>query len=471
MARSKLTPAEIAERIAALGLDILLRDAAALEGRDPGFEPTAFSAGVMASPADTKDVAGLVRFCNASGIALVTHGGRTGLVGGTASALGMVLLSTERMEAIELIDPQGGVAVVQSGATLQALQEAAAAHGLEPGIDLGARGTATLGGMVSTNAGGIQAFRNGVMRHQVLGLEAVLANGDVFSDLKHVIKSTAGFDIKQMFIGAEGTLGVVTRVVLKLSPLPRARAVALLALENAAAGLVVSRKLQQIAGTSLRACEMMWRDYLLMNVAAHGARLPDAFAQSPATLLVEVDAETSEQATTILSEAIESVWEQANITDALIAKSIKEADQIWHLREDTSTIRRNYPGYKSFDISVPSPQIDAYCARMRERLTAAVPGLRPLVFGHIADGNIHVIPMRGNYDKATASAVETAIYTGLEEMGGSISAEHGIGVKKIDAYERFVSPVKRDVASKLKALMDPNGIFNPGIVVRDRVAQ
>jgi len=199
---------------------------------DVGWNPHNLDAGVVVSPASTQEVAAVLRLCAQHGVSLVPQAGRTGLVGGSMSQAGQIVLSLLRMDQIEPIDPAERVALVGAGCTLQALQEAAAVHHLEPGIDLAARGSATLGGMVSTNAGGVMAFRNGVMRHRVLGLEAVLPDGTVFQDLTRVVKNSAGYDLKHLFIGAEGTLGVVTRLVIQLDPLPPASATALFGLPS-----------------------------------------------------------------------------------------------------------------------------------------------------------------------------------------------------------------------------------------------
>lgn len=202
---------------------------------NPGTNPDNLRAGIIVAPASTDEVAAVVRLCRRYAVAIVPQGGRTGLVGGSVSQPGEIVLSLERMSGIERLDPIERTAVVQAGVSLETLQQAALEHRLEPGIDFAARGTATIGGMVSTNAGGVMAFRNGVMRHRVLGLEAVLADGTVYSDMTRVVKNSAGYDLKHLFIGAEGTLGIVTRVVLKLDPTPRATATALFGLPSVSA--------------------------------------------------------------------------------------------------------------------------------------------------------------------------------------------------------------------------------------------
>lgn len=457
---------ELSANIRALGKDITLRDADELRARDAGSDPANFAAGLMALPGDVDALAALVALCARLRVPVVPQGGRTGLVGGTASGEGMLLVSTERLNRIEDVDAASRTALVEAGVTLEALQRAAAAHGLEPGIDLGARGTATIGGMVSTNAGGIQAFRHGVMRHRVLGLEVVLADGRVLSDLTRVVKATTGYDVKQMFIGAEGTLGIVSRVVVKLGSLPAARATALVALPDAASALSVAAHFMARPGTELLACEIMSRGFLNMNAAAQETALAEGFASAPFSLLLDIDGASAGEAERALSEGLAEIWDAAGIREAVVAQSLQQAGRLWHLREDMSVFARLYPGHLSFDVSIPPSAIDAYCRGLRETLARVEPGLSPLIFGHIADGNLHVIPRRGNYDPDTRRRVEDAVCAGIEAIGGAVSAEHGIGAAKLGLYERFVSPQKRELVAAIKAMLDPHGLFNPGKIVR-----
>lgn len=462
-----LTGAEdIARRIEDIDADIVVRRPRDLAGRDPGSHPENFAAGVMALPSDTQDVVKLVQFCAEHGIEIVPHGGRTGLVGGTTSAPGQLILSTERMNRILSLDDVDCVAVVQAGVTLEALQAAAHERGLEPGIDIGSRGSATIGGMASTNAGGIQAFRNGVMRNRILGLQAVMPDGSILDDMTTIVKSTSGYDVKQLLIGAEGTLGLVTRIAVKLDPVSRESATALVALPNAVSALKFCRQLHALPGCRLLAAEMIWSDFATLNADTHGFRLSDAMRAAACLMVVEISASDESEAATILEEALASHWEPLGFIDAIVARSIEQQRSIWHLREDMTNMGRGFPGYMSFDVSLPPSQADRYIQAVMGALHEIEPGLRAYVFGHIADGNLHVIPQRrGPYPEDLKWSVQSAIYGPLRDLGGSISAEHGIGTKKRDAYQAFVDTGKQALSGTLKRAFDPDRIFNPGKVV------
>ncbi len=439
---------------------------AELAGRDPGWEPGNLGCAALASPRSTEEVARLVAWARAEGVALVPQGGRTGLVGGAVSGPGEVAIATDGLAAIEEIDPLERVAVVGAGVTLGALQEAAARHGLEHGIDLAARGTATIGGMISTNAGGILAFRNGVMRHRVLGLEAVLPDGRVFCDMTRVVKTSAGYDLKHLFIGAEGTLGIVTRVVLKLDMLAGARASALVGVKDATSALGIIRHFLALPGQTLCGAELMWRAFAEATSRSQGGQSAQLPLAAPAHLVLEVAAESSDLAVEALEKGIARLWDEGHVVDAVVAQSLEQRDRIWALREDTDAIYRLHPQAPSYDLSVPARHIDAYVARITAELAGLDPAWSPYVFGHIADGNLHVIlNVSGPLPPDRAEAVEDVLYRGLAEIGGCFSAEHGIGKKKKRAFDVYADPVKRELAGAIKGLLDPARIVNPSKLV------
>lgn len=456
------------DRIAALrahlpGSQVLGRDA--LAARDPGWDAGNLDAFALVRPGSVAEVVELVAWCRAQRCAFVPQGGRTGLVGGSITTPEQLICDLGALDRIEEIDPASGIAVVQAGVTLGALQDAAAAVGLHPGLDLAARGSATIGGLIATNAGGITAFRTGVMRHRVLGLEAVLPDGRLVDDMTRVLKTSAGYDVKQLLIGAEGTLGIVTRAVIRLDPLPSGRATALLGTTGAAQALDIVRRLR--AGSApLLAAEIMWSGFAATTSAALGldpAQLP---LRSPCLLLVELGGASFEAARIALEEALAVLAETEPELDGIVGSSMAQSAQLWRLREDTEVLYRLHPQAPSYDISLPARAFDGYVERLRPALKAIDPAIEPYLFGHLADGNLHIVLNRpGPLPQDVRTAVETAIYGELRRLGGSFSAEHGIGSKRIAALERHADPVKLALMAEIKRLFDPDNLCNPGKIV------
>lgn len=460
----RFTPAQLQERLTGLHPDLAILGPAELQGRHPGEHPDNFAGGVMAQPGSSEAAAALVAWCAAHDVAIVPQGGLTGLVGGNVSHAGEVILSSTRLNRILAIHPDEMTVEVEAGVPLETLQQVVAAHGLTTGIDLGSRGSATIGGMVSTNAGGILAFRNGVMRHQVLGLEAILPSGAVFSDMTRVVKVSAGPDLKHLFIGGEGAFGFVTKVVLKLEPQRPARATAFLGVSDAAAALAVIRHFRSLSSVTLEGAEMMWPRYIRDGATLKGFDL-SWLEDGAAALLIEVSAETVDKAAAALEEGLETLWEPVGLKGGLIAQSLDQARKFWDIREDSGFYYPAIPGAPSFDISVPPTHLDAYVAGLDARLKAIDPTYEAYVYGHIADGNLHLTVIKpGPLPEEDLLAVEDAIYTGIRDAGGSFSAEHGVGTEKRHAYETFASAEKQALARAIKQAVDPKGIFNPGKV-------
>lgn len=440
-----------------------------LSTRDPGFDNRNFGAAALVRPVDTAGVAALVTFCAARGLKLVPQGGRTGLAGGAATSPGQIICDLGAMNRVEEVDAFARVAIVQAGTTLAALQEATLAEGLDPGIDLASRGSCTIGGMVSTNAGGIMAFRNGTMRHRVLGLEVVLADGRVLRDLTRVVKTSAGFDLKHLFIGAEGTLGIVTRVAVRLDPVAGASATALVGVPDAASAQRIVRYFLGRTGTRLGAAEIMWRGFAVAMSRMLGLQAGQLPLGSPCLLLIELGADNVELAARALEEGLAAIWEEAGIIDGLVATSLQQAQTIWRLREETEQIERMHKLPPSFDVSVPGGAIDAYVANIEKGLKAIDASYAPYVFGHLADGNLHIsVNTDGPLSHERHQAIEDVLYAGLREGGGSFSAEHGVGLDKRDAYERYADPTKQELARAIKDLLDPKCVLNPDKIVSTR---
>lgn len=433
---------------------------------DPGWHPDNLRARLWVAPATAEEVADVVRIAAAEGVALVPQGGRTGLVGGACTTEGEIVLSTARLDRILRLDPMERVAVVEAGVTLEALQTAAALHGLEPGIDLAARGTATIGGMVSTNAGGILAFRNGVMRHRVLGLEAILPDGSRLGDLTRIVKNTTGYDVKQLLVGAEGTLGFVTRVALRLDPMPRARVTALFGLPSTAAALDLLRRALGDGRLDLRAAEVMWADFARLTAAANGISDPAIDLAHPVQLLLEAGGAEEAPLVAAFEDLYAAALEEGLEIGGVVARSERQRDEIWRLREDTGAIYRLYPAAPSYDVSIPATEIEGWLARFAFDLAAHDPTLGFFAFGHLGDGNLHVVLKRsGPLPEAEETTIDDLVYRDVGSLGGAFSAEHGIGGKRRAALAAHADPGKLALMRLLKAGLDPQGIMNPGKVI------
>ncbi len=433
---------------------------------DPGQHVDNLGASAVVSPASTAEVADVVRICAAHDVPIVSHGGRTGLVGGGISRPGEVVLSLRRMNSVEPLVPADRVAIVEAGCTLEALQTIAAEHRLEPGIDLAARGSATIGGMVSTNAGGVMAFRNGVMRHRILGLEAVLPDGSIYSDLTRVVKNSAGYDLKHLLIGAEGTLGVVTRVAMRLDPLPAVTATAMLGLPSVGAALDAIRIGLDADAGHLRAAEAMWQGYLKLTSTALQWSGAGIGFDHPVYLLLLLGGANEDALHNSLASVFEATAALHAQTEGIVAGSARQAAELWRLREDTDLIYRAFPGSPSYDVSVPSSQIEAYAASVFAGLAAIDATLVPYVFGHIADGNLHICINRpGTIARELHAQINDVIYRDVRRLGGSFSAEHGVGSERIGPMFDTTDPTKLQLMRVVKSTLDPRNLMNPGKVL------
>ena len=421
---------------------------------------------LLVLPGSTAEVAAVVAIARVHGVSIVPQGGHTGLVGGCQSHPGQIVLSLTRMALIEAIYPGERVAVVQAGVALEALQSAALTYGLEPGIDLAARGTATIGGMVSTNAGGIMAHRYGVMRHRVLGLEAVLSDGTIYSDMTRVVKNTAGYDLKHLLIGAEGTLGIVTRLVIKLEPVPQSTATVMLGLPSVAAALeAISVALRSDAG-HLRAAEGLWQSYIQLTARAQGWSEPSFPLDQPICLLLMLGGANQASLNEGIEQIFAAILDRHPTATGIIAASKRQEADLWRLREDTDQLYRAHAAAPSYDVSVPLSEIGAYVDHVVSGLARIGGGFAPYIFGHLADGNLHIVLNRaGPLDTSITSAVEHVLYAPLPALGGSFSAEHGVGAKRLSALVATTDPGKLAMMRRVKQALDPDLTLNPGKVL------
>ena len=460
-----LSDKQIAELRALVGQSYVRTGDAVLE-LDPGWSSHNLDAGVVVSPATLAEVASVVQWCHSHHVALVPQGGRTGLVGGGYSHPGEIVLSLLRLDTIDPIIADDRVAVVGAGCTLEKLQTVAAQCGLEPGIDLAARGSATIGGMISTNAGGVMAFRNGVMRHRVLGLEAVLADGSIYSDLTRVVKNSAGYDLKHLLIGGEGTLGVVTKAVIKLDPLPAATATAMIALPSVEAALATIRRALSTEAGHLRAAEAMWSNYIKLAASSHGWSSPEVDLEQPIFLLLLVGGPNEDALHTALGNIFLDIADQFENVNGIVAGSARQAAELWSLRDDTEVIYRLHPDAPSYDVSVPQSEIAQYVAEVQAGLSAIDPTIQPYIFGHLADGNLHIeINRAGPLPSDLARRVDNVLYANLRGFGGSFSAEHGVGSKRIGPMFDTTDAGKLSAMRLIKATLDPSNLMNPGKVL------
>ncbi len=418
---------------------------------------------IVARPSTTGEVSQVLAACNELGLPVAPWGGKTGLVHG-AMADGHLALSLERMNAIGEIDTVGSTMTVEAGCVLQVAAEAAERKGLLLPIDLGARGSAMVGGILSTNAGGNRVIRFGMARDNVLGLEAVLADGTILSSMNHLIKNNAGYDLKQLFVGSEGTLGVITRAVFRLRPLPSSQVSAFVAVDDFDALPSLLRHMERGLAGTLTAYEVMWREFheLVTTPPARG-RAPLA-GSHPFYVLVEAQGQDqgsdAERFEALLFEAMEN----GLVADAAIAKSQAERDALWALRDDIGQTARNWPIF-TYDVSLRITDMEGFVKEVRAALEAQWPGKATLtVFGHMGDGNLHLVAGVGSRDKETKRAVDTIIYGGIRDRAGTVSAEHGIGLEKRDYLGWSRTAEEIATMRALKKALDPRHTLNPGKV-------
>jgi FAD/FMN-containing dehydrogenase len=423
-------------------------------------------------PGSTAEVAEIVKLAAETGATLVPQGGNTGLVGGQIPvAEGReIILSLQRLDKIRAVDAQGDTMTVEAGVTLQRAQEAAEAAGRLFPLSLASEGTCTIGGNLATNAGGTAVLAYGNARELCMGLEVVLADGRIWNGLRQLRKDNTGYDLKNLFIGAEGTLGIITAAVLKLFPLPAARATAFLAVPDPEAALALLNAAKAGAGGTLTTFELMPRIGLEF-VLRHAAGTRDPLSEpSPWYVLMEVSAQSpaglDEAVETFLGEALEN----GLVTDAALAGSLEQRASFWKLREALSEVQRFEGGSIKHDISVPLHAAPEFLARAIAKVEEMVPGCRPVPFGHLGDGNIHFnVSQPIGADKEAFigrwDEINSAVHAIVAELHGSISAEHGIGRLKRYLLPGVKDPVELALMRTLKATLDPRGILNPGAVL------
>jgi FAD/FMN-containing dehydrogenase len=447
---------------AAFGPNVILgTDIAARNHADAaGLAPTPPLALVL--PRNTAEVATILRICHEHQQPVVTQGGLTGLAGGAHPCEGEVALSLERLNGVEEIDIASATLTALAGTPLAVVQQAAEDAGFVCGIDLGARGTCTIGGNIATNAGGNKVLRYGMARHNTLGLEVVLADGTVVCSLNKMLKNNAGYDWTQLFIGSEGTLGVVTRVVLSLHPKPAGIQTALCAVSSFEDALSVLHGFERAHPGRLLVFEAMWSEFMTVAIETYG--LPPPF-ESKHELAILIEADVGDEATgaEAFAQFLGEQYECKLLKDAVVAQSRQDRNRIWAYRESPYEYSRYFPQELRFDVSVPLAKMSQAIESLRQGMRQW-PDAVSVFFGHVADSNIHISVMMPNLN-ATGSAIQALVYGLVAELGGSISAEHGIGRIKRSYLGLSRTEPELALMFMLKGTLDPKGILNPGRVL------
>ena len=426
----------------------------------------------LVRPADTREVAAVVAACNAARIPLTPQGGNTGLVGGqTPDETGrQIILSLRRLNRIREIDPLADVMIVEAGVTLAEAQSAALSVDRLFPLSLASEGSCTIGGNLATNAGGVAVLAYGNARDLATGIEVVLADGRIVEALSKLRKDNTGYDLKNLFIGAEGTLGVITAAALKLFPRPRSRATAFVGLANPEKALSLLQLARARIGQSVTSFELMPRIGLDFSLA-YRPTLRDPLASRHAWyVLIELSSQIEDGLDEPMTELLADALERGLIEDASLAASLDQRQAFWALREDLSDAQKPQGGSIKHDVSVPVGAVPAFLAEASAAVEAFMPGVRIVAFGHLGDGNIHFnVSQPVGADKQAFLAqwgeMNAVVHEIVARRSGSISAEHGIGRLKRDLLAQTKNPVALDVMRKLKAALDPHGILNPGKVL------
>jgi FAD/FMN-containing dehydrogenase len=425
---------------------------------NPGPRPRA-----VARPRTTEDVSTLLRLCHREGVPVTTQGGMTGLVRGALPNANEIVLSMERMNTVEEVDVSAGVAIAQAGTPLQKLQERVEQDGLIFPLDLGARGSCTIGGNISTNAGGNRVIRYGMTRDLILGLEVVTADGTVLKGLRKYIKNNTGIDLKHLFIGSEGILGVVTRAAVRIFPAAAERQVALCALPSFGHVISLLRVARQRLGGELTAFEVMWNAYYRLTVErVHGVAGPLP-THHPFYVLLEASGSDTERLHADLEKLLETAMDDGMILDATLSTSNASAAAIWRIRDSSVELGRSFPYAEriGFDVSLAIDRMEEYAETIGARIRAIDPQAFAIVFGHAGDGNLHVV-VHHEHTPDKHDEFEKLVYDITGEFAGSISAEHGIGMLKRPYLKMSRTAEEIETMRTLKRALDPKNILNPG---------
>ena len=425
-------------------------------------------------PSTSDEVAAIVKLCAQNQVALVPQGGNTGFCGGATpdNSGKQVVLNLKRMNQIREIDIANQTITIEAGCILRALQEKALEHGFLFPLSLGAEGSCMIGGNLATNAGGTNVLRYGNARDLCLGLEVVTAKGEIWNGIKGLRKDNTGYDLRDLFIGSEGTLGIITAAVMKLYPLPVSQWTTLVACENIASTIALLNLFQKRASSLLTGFEMMTRESLDLNEKHFPHMANPLQGNSPFTVLIELsDHESEEHVRQLLEAILEEAFEVKLISDAVIASNLAQANTFWHMREHITLAQAEEGANLKHDITIPLSSLDSFIQQTDALMRDKFPGVRIINFGHLGDGNLHynIAPPLGVdpkiFNEVNEKQIHELVYGQVERCKGSISAEHGVGQLKLDGLRAHKGEVAHELMRALKTALDPQNILNPHKVV------
>lgn len=416
-------------------------------------------------PRNTEEVSAVVKICNQYEQPIVVFGGRTNLVGSTETSGEDIIISMEKMNQIEEVDTQSRTVTVQAGAILENIQMAVSSEDMFLPLNFGAKGSAQIGGIISTNAGGLQVFRYGMTRNLILGLEVVMADGTIISGLKKIIKDNSAFDLKQLFIGSEGTLGVVTKAVLKIIEAPKSRTSAFVGVNNYTQVIHFLKFMDKELAGNLSSYELIWEDsYKIMTGPKNDIKPPIPYGYKYYVLIEGLGIDQNKDQAR-LQFLLEEAFEKEIILDAAIADGSSDLEWFWTIREDVHQLKSSCTIDHHFDISIPIPEIGIYVEETVNRLNQIEGVHKVFAFGHVADGNIHFIVDKENSNPELKKEIDLTVYSPLKKLGGSVSAEHGIGLHKKAYLDLCRSTEEISIMKVLKKALDPKNLLNRGKVI------
>lgn len=426
------------------------------------WDATPISAKAIVKPKDTDELVELIKLCNDQKQILVTHGGLTGCAQAANTTPAHIALSMERMNKIIEIDEVGGTITLEAGAILENVQNIVSDKGFFFPLDLGARGSCTVGGNAATNAGGINVIRYGMMRNHILGMEVVLADGTLLSSMNKVIKNNSGYDLKQLFIGSEGTLGIITKLIVKLESAPKSKETSIAALNSFSDVIRFLNHMKKEAASSLSAFEVMWGEYY-DAVTVEGTHKAPITRNAPYYVITECTGSNPDHDHETFMSTMEKAFDENIIQDAVIPSSEQQRSEIWNVREGFEPILTNDPIFL-YDVSLPIVHMEEYVQEVEKNITKTWPNSDCFVIGHIGDGNLHLFICPKEGDNSLHHKSNEIIYGPLKRLGGSVSAEHGIGNEKKEWLSYCRNEDEISLMKTLKKTLDPNNILNPGVI-------